>query len=152
MHSVLTADMLEFNRLYKETDNIYTRYAASKGISTTALCVLYSLYVSTDPYTQTMLVDDWGIPMQTINSCLKAMEKSGDTLLTYAEGSRKSKRILFTDQGRNTAEQIVAPLVEAEHEALNGLADHERRQMFELTKKYNRLLRASLHENTQGAP
>lgn len=151
MHSVLTADMMEFNRLYKETDNIYTRYAASNGISTTALCVLYSLYVNTDPCTQTMLVDDWGIPMQTINSCLKAMEKSGDILLTFAEGSRKSKCILLTDQGRNTAEQIVAPLVEAENNALNGLADLERRQMFELTKKYNCLLLSSLHEKTQGA-
>lgn len=140
MRSVLTKEMAEFNRLYKETENIYTRYAASQGISTTTLCVLYSLFISETPCTQTQLVEDWGIPMQTINSCLKAMEKSGAVRLEFAEGNRKSKCIMLTSSGKEMAERIIAPLVEAENNALDALDAEQRRRLVELTRKHTGLL------------
>ena len=140
MRSVLSNEMAEFNRLYKETDNIYTRYAASQGISTTTLCVLYSLFLSKTPCTQTQLVEDWGIPMQTINSCLKAMEKSGIVRLEFAEGNRKRKRILLTIQGKEMTERIAAPLVEAENNALGALEERQRRLLMDLTRRHAQLL------------
>ena len=140
MGSVLTKEMAEFNRLYKETDNIYTRYAASQGISTTTLCVLYSLYITETSCTQTQLVEDWGIPMQTINSCLKAMEKSGTVRMEFAEGNRKSKCILLTNQGKEIAERIIAPLVEAENHALDALEAGQRQLLMEVTRKHAQLL------------
>lgn len=140
MRSVHTKEMAEFNRLYKETDNIYTRYAASQGISTTTLCVLYSLYISETPCTQTQLVEDWGIPIQTINSSLKAMEKSGTVRLEFAEGNRKSKCILLTSDGRQMAERIIAPLVEAENNAMDTLEEGQRRLLMEVTRKHAQLL------------
>lgn len=146
MNPVLTKEMAEFNRLYKETDNIYTRYAASKGVSTTTLCVLYSLFISEAPCTQTQLVEDWGIPAQTVNSCLKAMEKSGTVRLEFAEGNRKSKCILLTDQGRGMTERIVAPLVDAENRAMDALEPAERKQLMELNRKHSNLLQTFLLE------
>lgn len=140
MSFTLTAEMAEFNRLYKETDNIYTRYAAAQGISTTTLCVLYSLYISISPCTQSQLAEDWGIPVQTINSCLKAMEKSGAVRMEFADGSRKNKRILLTESGGEMVERIIAPLVAAENRALDALNPGERRQLMELTRKHNSLL------------
>ena len=136
MASVHTKEMVEFNRHYKETDNIYTRYAASQGISTTTLCVLYSLYISQTPCTQTQLVEDWGIPMQTINSCLKAMEKGGIVWLEFAQGNRKSKCILLSGEGQEMAERIIAPLVEAENHAMDALEAGERRLLMEVTRKH----------------
>lgn len=144
MRSVLTKEMVEFNRLYKETDNIYTRYAASQGISTTTLCVLYSLYISETPCTQTQLVEDWGIPMQTINSCLKSMEKSGTVRMEFAEGNRKSKCILLTCEGKEMAERIIAPLVEAENNAMDALEEGQRRLLMEVTRKHAHLLQSFL--------
>lgn len=140
MRSVHTKEMAEFNRLYKETDNIYTRYAASQGISTTTLCVLYSLYITQTPCTQTQLMEDWGIPMQTINSCLKAMEKSGAVRMEFAEGNRKSKCILLKRAGKEMAERIIAPLVEAENHAMDALEAEQRRLLMELTRKHAQLL------------
>lgn len=140
MRSVLTKEMVEFNRLYKETDNIYTRYAAAQGVSTTTLCVLYSQYISEMPCTQTQLVEDWGIPMQTVNSCLKAMEKSGTVRMEFAEGNRKSKRILLTCEGKEMAERIIAPLVEAENKAMDALDAEQRRLLMELTRQHAQLL------------
>ena len=144
MEPVPTTEMAEFNRLYKETDNTYTRYAASQGISTTTLCVLYSLYISETPCTQTQLVEDWGIPMQTINSCLKALEKTGVVRLEFAAGNRKSKRILLSTQGEAMVRRIIAPLVEAENRALGALEEAERHQLMALTRKHNRMLQGLL--------
>ena len=144
MRSVHTKEMAEFNRLYKETDNIYTRYSASQGISTTTLCVLYSLYISEMPCTQTQLVEDWGIPLQTINSCLKAMEKSGTVRLEFAEGNRKSKCILLTCEGNEMAERIITPLVEAENHAMDALEAEQRRLLMEVTRKHAQLLQRYL--------
>ena len=144
MKPVHTKEMAEFNRLYKETDNIYTRYAAYQGISTTTLCVLYSLFLSDTPCTQTQLVEDWGIPMQTINSCLKAMEKSGTVRLEFAEGNRKSKCILLTCEGKEIAERIIAPLVEAENHAMDALEAEQRRLLMEVTRKHAQLLQSFL--------
>ena len=148
MHAVLTDEMAEFNRLYKETDGIYTRYAASQGISPTAMCVLYSLYTDIGPCTQTQLVEDWGIPMQTVNSCLKGLEKNGDVRLEFANGNRKRKCILLTDQGKNVAERIVAPLVSAENCAMDALSTQEQRQLMALTRKHSSLLQSFLFPNT----
>lgn len=133
-------EMAEFNRLYKETDNVYSRYAAAWGVSPTMLCVLYSIYTEPAPCTQTKLVEDWGMPMQTVNSCLKAMEKAGLVRLEFAAGNRKSKCILFSAQGREMADRIIAPLVEAENRALGTLEDGERKLLMELTRKHISLL------------
>lgn len=140
MSSVLTKEMVEFNRLYKETDNIYTRYAASMGVSATTMCVLYALYIADSPCTQRQLVEDWGMPTQTINSCLKALEKSGSVRLEFIEGNRKSKCILLTGQGHEMARRIVAPLVDAENQALAALEASERQQLMALTRKHSGIL------------
>lgn len=146
MNTVLTTEMKAFNRLYKETDNTYSRYAASHGISPTMLCILYSIYTEDIPRTQTNLVEDWGIPMQTINSCLKAMEKSGIIRLEYADGSRKSKCILFTDLGMETAERIIAPLVKAENHAMDALGEKQQKLLLTLTQKHTTLLQQYLFD------
>lgn len=144
MKPVCSREMAEFNRSYKEAENIYAKYAASRGISTTTMCVLYSLYTARHPYTQTQLVEDWGIPMQTVNSCLKALEKKGILRLEFAAGSKKSKHICFTEQGEIMADQIVAPVILAENQALGALTPEERQQILSITGKHNALLREFL--------
>lgn len=144
MKSVCSRALADFNRSYKEAENIYAKYAALHGISSTALCVLYSLYTSESPCTQTQLVEDWGIPMQTINSCLKSLEKNGIVRLQFAEGNRKSKHVCLTVQGEETSNWIVAPLIHAENMAFGALTQEEQQQLLEITKKHNGLLQQLL--------
>ena len=144
MKPIYSKEMTELNRSYKETENIYASYAASHDVSTTTLCVLYSLYTAQMPCTQTQLVADWGIPMQTVNSCLKALEKSGIFLLEFAQGSRKRKYIRFTGQGEQMADRVVAPLVQGENSAFGALAPEEQQLLLQITRKHNALLQEYL--------
>ena len=146
MKPIYSREMTEVNRLYKETDSIYTKYATSHGISITTLCVLYSLYTAKAPCTQTQLVEDWGIPMQTINSCLKALKKSGAVRLEFLEGSRKSKQICLTQQGETIADRVVAPMIRSENEAFGALTEDEQQSLLRITQKHNALLREFLLE------
>jgi len=136
--------MTEVNRLYKETESIYAKYAASHDISTTTLCVLYSLYTAETPCTQTQLLEDWGIPLQTINSCLKALEKGGSVRMEFLEGSRKSKQIYLTEQGEKMANKIVSPMLRSENEAFASLTQDEQQSLLRITQKHNALLRKFL--------
>lgn len=144
MKTICSREMAEVNRLYKETESIYSKYAARHNVSTTTLCVLYSIYTAESPCTQTQLVEDWGIPMQTINSCLKALEKGGFVRMEYAEGSRKSKQILLTESGIELADRLVAPMVYAENEAFAALSYEEQQLLLRITQKHNGLLRKFL--------
>lgn len=144
MKSVCSKEMAELNRLYKESENFYAKYAASHGISSTALCVLYSLHTDECPCTQTQLVEDWGIPMQTINSCLKSLEKNGIVRLQFVEGNRKRKRVCLTAQGEKMSNRIVVPLIRAENMAFGALTPEEQQQLLGITQKHNRLLQELL--------
>lgn len=92
------------------------------------------------------MVEDWGIPMQTINSCLKALEKSGTVRLEFLEGSHKSKKVCLTEQGEKKADRIVSPLVRFENEAFGALTQEEQQSLLRITQKHNALLRKYLLE------
>lgn len=144
MKDVCSRELRDLNHIYKETEGIYTRYAAAQGISTTTLCMMYSIYTESGACTQSQLVADWGIPMQTVNSCLKAMERSGIVRMDYAEGNRKTKYITPTEAGETIIQKIVAPLIEAENRALAGLDAEERRLLLTLNRKHSGLLQSYL--------
>ncbi len=141
-----TADTLAaFNQLYKEMDEIYHLYAKRRGISDTALWLLYSLYEDESAaYTQRALCSDWHYPPQTVNSALKSLEKKGLLVLEPVPGNQKNKRIVLTDKGRETAQKEIFPLILAEQKAFQGLGETERETLLSLTRQYVELLRAEV--------
>ena len=140
----------EFNRIIKDAESIYADYAAASGVSSTVLCVLYSIYTLNQPCTQTQLAEDWGIPRQTINSCLKALESDGRITLEFGEGNRKSKQIRLTASGEMLAQRVIVPLIHAENAALQSLTEEEQRLYVQISRKHNALLRELLSGSHTG--
>ena len=144
MKQLCSKEIMELNRSCKEAEIIHAQYAASCGVSTTTVCVLYSLYTSESSCTQTQVAEDWGIPIQTVNSCLKALEKDGAVLLEFTGGSRKCKHIVLTvvltDHGEKLSQRIIAPMIHAENAAFRSLTQQEQQQLLVITKKHNVLL------------
>lgn len=137
-------EIREFNRTFREAEHLYGQYAAAHGISGTTLCALYSLYAAEEDRTQTDLCVDWGIPPQTMNSCLKALEKRGALQFVPCAADRKRKFIRLTAEGEALAQQVIAPLIQAENAAFSALAPEEQKAYLALSEKYNTLLRQSL--------
>ena len=136
------AQMVAFNQLYKEFDEIYHRYAKACGMSDSAFWVLYCVLEREEPYTQKELCDTWSYSRQTVNSALKSLERQGIVRLVPEPHDRKSKRIVLTPRGEALAKEKAAPLFAAEREAFGELRVRERGEFLRLMEKHVRLLQA----------
>ena len=141
----MTSDPLAlFNQLYKEMDEIYHQYAKRRGISDTALWLLYSLYEDGAGYTQRELCSAWHYPPQTINSALKNLVNQGYIRLKPVEGNQKNKRIVLTEAGNEMMQEIISPLIRAEKRTFQRLEKSERDTLLSLTHKYVSLLKGEV--------
>lgn len=132
------------NQCDKELDEMYHTYAMQRGISDSTLWVLYAVYDAKDPLTQAELCNGWFFSRQTINTALKSLENQGIVTLVPISGNRKSKQIVFTEEGKDTALQILQPLLDGEKRVYDGLSDEENRIFAELFRKRCALLREYL--------
>ncbi len=141
----MTSDPLAlFNQLYKEMDEIYHQYAKRRGISDTALWLLYSLYEDGAGYTQRELCSAWHYPPQTINSALKSLVNQGYIRLKPVEGNQKNKRIALTETGKELMREVIFPLIQAEKRTFQRLEKSERDTLLSLTHKYVSLLKGEV--------
>ena len=141
----MTSDPLAlFNQLYKEMDEIYHQYAKRRGISDTALWLLYSLYEDGAGYTQRELCSAWHYPPQTINSALKSLVNQGYIRLKPVEGNQKNKRIALTETGKELMREVIFPLIQAEKRTFQRLEKSERDALLSLTHKYVGLLKGEV--------
>ncbi len=144
MKELINGPLAEYNQLYKEMDEIYHLYAKKHGVSDTALWLMYSLYLNDAENTQSEICSAWHCAPQTINSALKRMENQGLILLDAVPGNRKNKLIKLSEKGREMIEKAIAPLVEAEQKAFQGLKPKEKAALFALTRKYTQLLKSQM--------
>lgn len=129
-------DIIQFNRLYRELDEIYHIYAKEHGLSDSALWILYSLVESNTRMTQKDMCRLWHRPPQTINSALKRLEAQGMLKLIPAADSQKTKEIVLTDSGRDLVSRIILPVFQAETRALRCMSIEERTLLLSMTAKY----------------
>ncbi len=146
MKTGLIGKLSEYNRMGQKFANIYSDYAASHGIAESVLSVLYSVYLGGETTTQTDICEQWSASMQTVNSCLKKMEKDGLLRLSQVEHNRRKKKIVLTSEGELLAKRLVVPLVEAENAAFLSLDSEEQELLFSLTEKHLAFLKTEIEK------
>lgn len=128
----------EYNRLYKEEDNLYHRLARHFGLSDSAFWILYTLEAAQKPLTQTELCSYLSLSKQTIHSGLKQLEQDG--YLSLSSGPRRNKYIHFTEAGRALAGRTAHPVLELEERAFLGMAGEDRSSLLALHRQRLELL------------
>lgn len=137
----INEQMVEFNRIYKMIDDIYHSYAKSCGLADTAFWILYTVWENKEAYTQKELCEVWSYSRQTVNSALKNLEGQGLIQLLHEPDNRKNKQIILTKKGKELAEKIIVPLMEAEKNSFANLSDEERVLFLKLMNKHSELFR-----------
>lgn len=132
------------NQFDKELDDIYHYYALRHNLSDAALWILYAIYGSEEGVTQADICNYWFFSRQTINTALKGLEQQGIIKLEPVPGNRKSKHVVFTTQGQELGQQIIAPLKQAENLVFAAFSDEENQLFIEMTRKRCSLLRGFL--------
>lgn len=143
------AQLLRFNRIYKEMDRLYHGYAKGLGLSDTVFWILYSISESDHALTQRELCRAWSFTPQTLNSALKEAEKRGLIRLVPDPGNKKNKLIRLTADGEHLVAEAILPLMQAESESFSALSAEECEQMLSLTERYASALRERMERPTE---
>lgn len=113
----------EIYRQQLRQDALYHRFAASCGLSDTAMWLLYTLWAEPEGCTQQQLCRRCSFPKQTVGSAVTALSRSGVVALHPLPGTHGGKRVVLTDEGRQLAERTAARLRQAELAAYGQLDD-----------------------------
>ena len=144
------AQIVLYNQLIKEMDDLYRVYAKNCNLSETAFWILYCIRErEEEAFTQREICEYWFYTPQTVNSALKNMTEEGLLILRAEEGNRKNKRIYLTEKGKEIVEKIVVPLMDAERRALAAIGEQETEEFLRAMKKHTELFRGEIEELTQ---
>lgn len=129
----------QFDRLYKEMDDIYHDLAVGLGLSDSAMNVLYSLHVLGDGCLQRDICRVSFMSKQTIHSSVGKLCAQG--ILRMEPGRGRDRHLHLTPAGKEIVAERIVPVAAAEERAFAALAGEEQRELLRLTRQYVEALR-----------
>ena len=136
MDTNLEQQLQVLNRLYKESDHIYSRLAAKLGMTDTTFWVLYAVAHSEEPMTQNDLCSDFFFPVQTINSAINNLRKNGLLELQVIPGTKNRKAIMLTEKGKLFVSDTINKADEIEKNAFLLFNEEERKLYLSLFRRH----------------
>lgn len=143
-HQILN-QIVQFNLMFKQYDDIYRSAAKKFDIPELALWILYALREKPD-CTQKDLVNLLVQPKQSMHTALKGLVKDGYVTLEYQKSDRRSKLIRLTEKGGGLAEQTADQIVEAENRAFSTLTEEERETFLHLFQRLSSAVREEMEK------
>ena len=129
----------EFNRLYKELDDLYHNLALRQGLSDSASIILYALYLLGDGCLQRDICRKMACPKQTVNSAMKRLVQEG--LLRMEAGRGREMQIFLTERGRQYMDERFDSVIRLENAAYSAFTKEEWGEYIRLTRKHLGALR-----------
>lgn len=142
MNDSLERQLQALNRLYKESDHVYSRLASKLGMTDTAFWVLYAIAHSEEPMAQNDLCNDFFFPVQTIHSAINNLRSDGLLELQVIPGTRNRKAILLTEKGKRFVENTISRADEIEEKAFLRFTEEERELYLSLFRRHIEYLKS----------
>ena len=140
----MSRQLMDFNHIYKEFNDIYREAAMKVGLSLSGFDILYSICEMGDGCLQRDISQMCCIPKQTVNSSIRKLEKEG--YLTLKKGKGRDMHIHLTAGGQKLMEEKIYPVIAAENQAFSSMSEEECEKMLELYEKYNTALKEKVLE------
>jgi len=150
MNQNIEKNLIKYNNLIKENDELYRDIAKIFGLPDCAFWILYVLRENHKVLTQSEICNMLYQPKQTVNSSLKKLEYDGFIELTEMD-DRRSKQVRLTEKGITLAKSTVDNVILAEYKALSGLTEEEQNNFILLFQKYTNLLKNIFFESFSSA-
>lgn len=136
-------ELKEFNRLYKELEDIYHEIALKTGMSDSAFIILYAIIELGDGCLQKDIAERYFISRQTVNSSVKNLEAKGYILPKKGKG--RDMHLYLTDEGQRLVKDKIIPIMDIENSIFEEMLPGESRELLRLTGKYVALYRKKLN-------
>lgn len=133
LKAAIENDLKELNSLYKEWFEIYHKISAKLGLSDSEFLIIYAL-VELKLNRQKDIADYYCVSKQTINSAVKKLVKTRIIKLKQAKG--RDMQIIFTQAGKNFAQEKIIPIVNVEKNALISMGQKESHELLRLTRNH----------------
>lgn len=135
----------EFLRLEMASWDHYKICLHSLHVTENELWILLEIDSGSDALLcQAEIARNLALPIQTVNSALAKMAKRGWIELVPVPGNRKSKGVVFTEQGKEECLPWLEKIHQAEEQALGVLSDEEIQTLIHWIQKYNQALEQNL--------
>lgn len=134
METISGYELKEFNRIYKELDDLYHEIARKLGLSDSAFTILYTLCEQGDGCLQRDICTQAFISKQTINSSIRRLEQKG--ILFLKPGKGRDMHIYLTETGRQLVQEKIFPVVWMENSVFAGMTPTESAELLRLNRKY----------------
>lgn len=134
----------EFNRLYREMDQIYHGLAVRMGLSDSAFIILYTIAELGEGCLQKDIASWCSLSRQTVNSSIQNLKAQG--FLSLDSGKGREKEIFLTEEGKGLIEEKIFPVMELEQSVFEEMSPKECREMLKLMEKYVGKLRKKAEE------
>ena len=136
--------LADFNRLYKEEDELYHKVASKMGVPDSVFSIFYLLNDLGEGCMQKDICYAAFVNKQTVNSSVRKMVADGYIYLKQGRG--RDKHIFLTEAGKQFVEKYIVPVVQKENEAFTDLKEEEQKELLRLTNIYIESLRTKLNE------
>ena len=144
--------LLQYNHIFKDTDEVYHRLAGAFGLSNCAFWILYLLRETSREYTQAGICEVLQLPRQTVNSALKKLQSLGYIRMESDGKNQKNKLLRLTSEGIHFASETVDLVFAAEQNTLNQFSAQERKTFIEINQKYCQGMRREAEKIIQKLP
>lgn len=139
-------EFIEYNRLYREFNNIYHDIASKLNMSDSAFEILYSICDLGDGCLQKDICTVTFLPKQTVNSSIDRLIDKG--FITLTRGKGRNMHIHLTSDGRKLIEDTIYPVMRIENDAFSILDKDEIKQLLTLHNKYITALHSGMAKLT----
>lgn len=141
----LRSELKEFNRLYKEFDELYHGIAVRAELSDSAFSILYAIVELGDGCLQKEISEHYCFSKQTINSSIQNLKSKGYLLLIQGKGH--DKHIHLTEAGEQLVKEKIFPVMDMENAVFAEMSKDESQELLRLTKRYIQLLQKKFEES-----
>lgn len=119
-------EIQELNLVMSRINGMSYKWAQEHGLNAYTIKVLYSLGGS-DPVTQKQICASSGMPKQTVNNIIRALEKDHLVVLRPHENDKREKVIALTEKGEEYLKSTLIPLMDFESRVIDrmGLENYE---------------------------
>lgn len=124
----------EYNSIYREMNNLYHDIALKLEISDSTFSVFYTICELGNGCLQKDICETFFISKQTINSCIKKLEK--EDYIYLKQGKGKDKHIFLTKKGEELVTQKIMPILEMEKSIFAEMTEQESDMLLKLSIKY----------------
>lgn len=137
-----SAELREYNRLYKELENLYYEVSVKAGISNSAFWIMYTIVELGDGCLQKDIAERYSFSRQTISSSVRCLEKKGYIVLKHGKG--RNMHLILTPDGETFVREKIAPLMEIENRVFEIMLPDERKELLRLSRKYNTIFKEQM--------